>query len=237
MGIFLYSGYQIIDYYYQSYQYRKENDQLVESIQKDNDQHQLTFKEKYAKLIKKNKDFIGWLEIKDTEISYPVMYTPHDPEYYLRRDFDGNYDVRGTIFIDARTDLLKPSDNMILYGHHMHDSTMFGPLRNYKKQDYYQKHPLIHLEMEKGSFDYEIFAVFRTVDNPNHELFIDYYKFIDATGEQHFDSYIQNFINRSFYDTGIVPKYGDQLLTLSTCEYTEENGRLVVVAKKIETVK
>lgn len=232
--VFVYSAYQVGSYYYGTYRNKRETAELIENINHGEEAKEKPFALKYAEIIKKNEDFIGWIEIQDTSLNYPVMYTPNDPEYYLRRNFDKEYEFRGTIFVGGNTDLERPSDNIILYGHNMDDHTMFGALRPYKDESYYKEHPLIHFETKEGSYDYEIFSVFRTVDSPSHELYIDYYRFIDATSAEQFNSYISEFISRSYYDTGIVPSYGDKLLTLSTCEYTEKNGRLVVVARRIE---
>lgn len=241
IGIFCFSAYQVGSYYYESMKYQKHNSELINQIDDDQDgknqAKEKPFKLKYADLLKQNSDFIGWIEIADTKINYPVMYTPNNPEYYLRRNFDKEYEFRGTIFVGENTDLEKPSDNIILYGHNMDDQTMFGPLRSYKKKDYYLKHPLIRFETQRGNNQYEIFSVFRTVDNKKHDLYIDYYRFIDASSENEFNTYVHEFITRSYYDTGIIPEYGDELLTLSTCEYSENNGRLVVVARKVEETK
>lgn len=229
--VFAFSFYKVTSYYYASFQSEKKFSSLNEQI-KEESGRVLSFTEKYELLLKQNSDMVGWITIEDTKLNYPVMQTPNDEEFYLRRNFDKEYEFRGTPFVNANADL-KEDDNIIVYAHNMDDGTMFGALRKYTNVKYYQKHKDIQFETRFGDETYEIFAVFKTVDNPSDELFIDYYHFFNATSEDDFNSQIAMYKNASFYDTGITPKYGDQLLTLSTCEYSNDNGRLVVVARKI----
>ena len=91
----------------------------------------------YKNLYLKNTDIIGWLKIADTNIDYPVMQTDNDT-YYLTHDFDGNEDKNGCLFMDSKCDPVKPSTNLIIYGHHMKSGRMFGKLVNYKDSKYYE---------------------------------------------------------------------------------------------------
>ena len=84
----------------------------------------------YRWLYESNPDMVGWIMIEDTVINYPVVQTPDDPEYYLHRDFDGQDNARGCLFADVKCDV-ENSDNVIIYGHHMNDGSMFGELMNY----------------------------------------------------------------------------------------------------------
>ena len=137
--------------------------------------------------------------------------------------------------MDKDCDVLKPSTNLILYGHHMKSGQMFGGLSLYSDQSYYEKHPCIQFDTiyEKGL--YEIMYVFRSRVYSEDEIVFKYYQFIDAQSEQEFDSYMNDMEEMSLYDTGVTAQYGDRLLTLSTCDYQEKNGRFVVVAKKVTT--
>ncbi len=188
--------------------------------------------EEYKILLKTNKKLIGWLKIDDTNIDYPVMQTS-DNEYYLTHNLNQEYDKNGSIFMDKDCDVLKPSTNFILYGHHMASGRMFGKLGLYQKKSYYEEHPYIQFDTiyEKGT--YEVMYVFRSRVFKEEEIVFKYYQFIDANSEQEFDSYMNEMAEMSLYDTGVTAQYGDQLLTLSTCDYQEKNGRFVVVAKKI----
>lgn len=188
--------------------------------------------DEYKNLLNKNKKLIGWVKIDDTNIDYPVMQTT-DNEYYQDHNMNQEYDKNGSIFMDKDCDVLKPSTNYILYGHHMKSGKMFGKLHLYEDKDYYEEHKYIEFDTiyEKGL--YEVMYVFRSRVYSESEVVFKYYQFIDAHGEKEFDSNMQEMANMSLYDTGVTAQYGDQLLTLSTCDYQEKNGRFVVVAKKV----
>lgn len=190
--------------------------------------------DEYKNLLNKNKRLIGWVKIDDTNIDYPVMQTT-DNEYYLDHNLNQEYDKNGSIFMDKDCDVLKPSTNLILYGHHMKSGQMFGGLSLYSDQSYYEKHPCIQFDTiyEKGL--YQIMYVFRSRVYSEDEIVFKYYQFIDAQSEQEFDSYMNDMEGMSLYDTGVTASFGDRLLTLSTCDYQEKNGRFVVVAKKVTT--
>ena len=190
--------------------------------------------DEYKNLLNKNKRLIGWVKIDDTNIDYPVMQTT-DNEYYLDHNLNQEYDKNGSIFMDKDCDVLKPSTNLILYGHPMKSGQMLGGYSLYSDQNYYEKHPCIQFDTiyEKGL--YEIMYVFRSRVYSEDEIVFKYYQFIDAQSEQEFDSYMNDMEGMSLYDTGVTAQYGDRLLTLSTCDYQEKNGRFVVVAKKVTT--
>ncbi len=199
----------------------------------DEEQEPKEVLDEYKNLLFKNKRLIGWVKIDDTNIDYPVVQTS-DNEYYLTHNMEQEYDKNGTIFLDKDCDVLKPSTNFIIYGHHMNSGKMFGKLDLYEKEDYYKEHPYIRFDTiyEKGT--YEVMYVFRSRVYNEDEIVFKYYQFIDANSEQEFDSYMEEMASMSFYDTGVTAEYGDQLLTLSTCDNQERNGRFVVVAKRIK---
>lgn len=199
----------------------------------DEEQEPKEVLDEYKNLLFKNKRLIGWVKIDDTNIDYPVVQTS-DNEYYLTHNMEQEYDKNGTIFLDKDCDVLKPSTNYIIYGHHMNSGKMFGKLDLYEKEDYYKEHPYIRFDTiyEKGT--YEVMYVFRSRVYNEDEIVFKYYQFIDANSEQEFDSYMEEMSSMSLYDTGVTAEYGDQLLTLSTCDNQERNGRFVVVAKRIK---
>lgn len=189
--------------------------------------------EEYKKLYNLNKKLIGWIKIDDTLIDNPVMQTSNN-EYYLDHNFDQEYDKNGSVFMDAQCDALNRSTNLILYGHNMKSGKMFGSLKNYTSESYYKKHPYIKFDTiyEKGT--YQIMYVFRSKVYTEDVITFKYYQFIDAISEEEFTSNMAEMSKLSFYDTGVTAEYGEQLLTLSTCDYNEPNGRLVIVAKQIQ---
>ena len=187
----------------------------------------------YKNLYLKNTDIIGWLKIADTNIDYPVMQTDNDT-YYLTHDFDGNEDKNGCLFMDSKCNPIKPSTNLIIYGHHMKSGRMFGKLVNYKDSKYYENHPTIQFDTIYKKGTYQIMYAFNSKVYSEEEITFKYYQFIDPVSEQEFNSNMQEMQKMSLYSTGITAVYGDELLTLSTCDRSEKNGRFVVVAKKID---
>lgn len=186
----------------------------------------------YSLIHQKNQRLIGWVKIADTIIDYPVMQTVNN-EYYLDHNFNQEKDRNGCIFMDYQCDVVKGCDNIILYGHHMRSGKMFGTLNRYSKESYYEEHPTIQFDTiyEKGT--YQVMYVFRSKVYSEEEVTFKYYQFINAVSEKEFNSAMIEMAELSLYDTGVTAEYGDQLLTLSTCDYQEKKGRFVVVAKKI----
>lgn len=193
----------------------------------------LTVLDEYKTLYNKNRSLIGWLKIDDTNIDYPVMQSP-DPNYYLTHNFNQEHDNNGSIFLDPDCDIVHRNTNLILYGHHMRSGKMFGSLDSYSSEAFYEEHKYITFDTiyEKGT--YEVMYVFRSRIYNEDEIVFKYYQFIDVDSEQEFYSNMNEMAEMSLYDTGVTAVYGDKLLTLSTCDYREENGRFVVVAKRIE---
>ena len=189
--------------------------------------------EKYKTLYNKNKSLIGWIKIADTNIDYPVMQTSNN-DYYLDHNLNQEYDKNGSIFMDKDCDVLKPSTNLIIYGHHMQSGKMFGGLDKYSKESYYKEHPIIEFDTIYEEGQWEIMYVFRSRIYTTDDIVFKYYQFIDVNSEEEFYSNMNEMSKMALYDTGVTAEYGDELLTLSTCDYAEEDGRFVVVAKKIK---
>ena len=185
--------------------------------------------EKYGELFKKNNDFMGWISIDETKVNYPVMQTPHNPDYYLKKNFDREYSDYGVPYIEEAC-AVGISNNIVIYGHHMNDGSMFAELVNYYDKDYRDKHPMIQFDTISGFGTYEVIAAFK-FDTNNETFRYNEYVTMD---EEDFKEFMNEVHKRQAYDTGIDAEYGDRLLTLSTCEYTYKNGRFVVVAKKVE---
>ena len=199
----------------------------------DDEDVELEILEEYQTLYNKNKSLIGWLKIDDTNIDYPVMQTVNN-EYYLDHNYSQEYDKNGSLFLDKDCDIVHRNTNLIIYGHHMKSGKMFGNLNKYSSQDYCKKHSTIRFDTiyEKGT--YEVMYVFRSRIYNEDEIVFKYYQFLDAASEKEFTSNMQEMAALSLYDTGVTASYGDELLTLSTCDSSETDGRFVVVAKKIK---
>lgn len=188
--------------------------------------------DEYKTLYEKNKKLIGWLKIDDTNIDYPVMQTSNN-EYYLEHNFNQEYDKNGSIFLDYECSVYPRSTNLILYGHHMKSGNMFGNLQKYAKESYGKEHSLIQFDTIYEKATYQVMYVFRSQVYNEDDIVFKYYQFIDANSEAEFNSYMEEMAEISLYDTGVTAQYGDSLLTLSTCDNSQEDGRFVVVAKRI----
>lgn len=189
---------------------------------------------KFAALRDQNSDFIGWISIEDTKLDFPVMYAPNNKDFYLRHDFNKEYSVYGVPYLDEKTTLgaNDQSENLVIYGHNMKTGTIFGCLTGYKEAGYYQQHPYVQFDTVYGDGTYEVFAAF-SIDVAADTSFV-YNQYVDMD-EETYDTYVEEAISRSDVDTGIRPVYGEQLLTLSTCEYSSDNGRYVVVARRVNS--
>ena len=126
------------------------------------------------------------------------------------------------------------SSNYLIYGHRNKNGLMFEHLMKYAKKDFYKNHKTFKFTTIKEDATYEVLAVFYSrVYYKSEKNVFRYYYFINAKNEKEYNDYINSAKKASIYDTGVTAKYGDQLITLSTCEYSQEDGRFVVVAKKV----
>ncbi|MEE8705460.1 MAG: class B sortase [Oscillospiraceae bacterium] len=242
--LLLFSGYKVISILYQSYGAQQDFSKLSNryyqaGTNSDASEHDesgkaggsVTILPQFNDLISQNNDIGGWIRIEGTAVDYPVMYTPDEPQKYLHKAFDGTYSIYGVPFVGAGCSLSPRSENVVIYGHHMNDGTMFATLVNYAEKSYWEKHPVIEFSTLYESHQYEIFAAVST-DIQSAES-IRCYSFINSANEADFNSFIDGIHNAALYDTGVDVKYGDCLLTLSTCAYHTENGRFVLIAKEL----
>ena len=165
----------------------------------------------------------------DTQIDYPVMCTPTDEEYYLRRDFQKNYSYYGTPFFE--TECAEDGGVKIIYGHHINGKKMFGELLYYENKQFMLSHSDVHLYDEQGDKKYTVFAAFYTTGDDKHDI---YKKGINGLyNKDDFDAYI-NLIKSisSCVNPDVNVEIGDEILLLSTCEYSQHVGRFVVAAVK-----
>lgn len=223
---------------------KKENDiyddlqEIVQSQETDDKANELLLKEQtnennynLKNIAKINSDVIGWIKVDGTNIDYPVM---QNQNFYLHKNIYKNYSSHGTPYLAEYCDL-KTSDNLIIYGHHMNDNSMFSGLVNYKNYQFYKNHKYIKfytlINGQTVENTYEIIVTFKTIAYSDNGF--KYYNYINFYNDEDFKSYISNCQRLEFYNTETSANYGDKLITLSTCEYSQKNGRMVVVAKKI----
>ncbi len=188
--------------------------------------------EKYGELYEQNGDLAGWLTIEGTPVNYPVMQC-EDNEYYLHHDFHGEESKYGCLFAKAEADFAEGT-NVIIYGHNMKDDSMFGDLDQYMKESFYREHPTVSFDTLYEERMYEIVAVFQSQVYRKGDDVFKYYQFYQADTQEEFDDFYENIKALSLYDTGVEAEFGDTFVTLSTCAYHVEDGRFVVVARRVQ---
>lgn len=187
---------------------------------------------KIEKLRKENSEVVGWIQINGTTINYPILQTNNN-KYYLTHNYQKKESKYGSIFLKTECNLKNNNSNLIIYGHHMEDKQMFYPLVNYIDKKYYEEHKTIQIATLEEECTYTIMSVFKSrVFYQDEKDVFRYYNYTDLKDKNKYNEFIQNCKKIELYDTGIVAKYGDRIITLITCEYSQKNGRIVVVAKK-----
>lgn len=187
--------------------------------------------EKVKELQKENSDIVAWIEIEGTNINYPILHTTNN-DFYLNHNYKKEETLAGSLFLDKDFDIKNGSSNYLIYGHRNKQGLMFEDLLKYAKEDFYKEHKKIRFTTDKEDRDYEIMAVFYSrVYYKDEQNVFRYYYFVNAKDESEYNNYVKQSKDASIYDTGVTAKYGEQLLTLSTCEYSQEDGRFVIVAK------
>ncbi len=194
----------------------------------------------------KNNDCIGWLKVDGMKIDYPVMQN-EDNLFYVNRNFDGVSDNMGSIVLDSRSkpgtgtaaagygDGTRSCTNLVIGGHNMRNGTMFGDLDNFRKKDYAKKHNIIKFSTLYEEREYEILCAFLSQIYPAEKTDVfKYYNFFNADTEEEFNDFYNNIKKLQLYDTGVTAQFGDEFITLHTCTYHVEDGRMVVVGKRIK---
>lgn len=184
----------------------------------------------YDSLIAVNPDIRGWICIPGTGLSLPVLQGK-DNEFYLTHDFYGEYDRHGSIFIDCKTDVGIEQSNTVLYGHHMRDGSMFGLLENYVQEDFYRQNPVFSFDLIGEERTYQILAVVKCSLAAGENDF-RYYDYKIISEEEMFWQYYNSIKALSLYDIPVTASYGDELVTLCTCDYSVQDGRLLIIGKK-----
>lgn len=172
-------------------------------------------------LLEENSDVVGWLYCEDTPINYPIVQSK-DNDYYLRRLLDGTWNIAGTIFMDYRNTSDFSDWNSIIYGHNMNNDSMFGTLQDYKKQEYYEEHPVLYLLTPTQDYKIQLISGYTT---PATEA--KTYGFPDSIEGR--DELIENAVQRSTFEAEVQIGEENRIITLSTCAYEYEDARYVLV--------
>lgn len=184
-------------------------------------------------LYAQNSDLVGWIAVEGTGIDFPVVRERAAP-YYLTHNFAREEDRFGIPFIKHEISLEDRPDNLVVYGHNMpHSEEMFGPLEGYRDAAFCRAHPTLRFDTLAQAGEYRVVAVLLTRVYRQGEEGFRYYAETDFPDEASFAYFYENIREGSLYDTGVEASYGDSFLTLSTCVYDWENGRLAVVAKRV----
>ncbi|MCL2634293.1 MAG: class B sortase [Oscillospiraceae bacterium] len=204
----------------------------------DNSDNQVEVIEKYVEYYEKNNDFVGFLSI-DPYINYPVVQSEGDNTYYLKRNFDKVPTENGTIFADWEG-IFTPTErphNIILYGHNLLTKNGFQPLANYRKSfEFLKANPTIKFDTLYETGTYKIVSVFLTNTKESHGEVFNYWSknSIYFTSQGEFYDFVTEILDRSYYHTGVDIEYGDEFITLSTCDFSALSDlRLVIVARRV----
>lgn len=187
-----------------------------------------------------NSDYKGWLTIYGTQISEPVVQGETN-ETYLRTNINGEHAEAGTLFLDETTDLTQDG-NLIIYGHKMNDGTMFGTLDKFEDEEFFDNNGTVCWESEKGKEYYQIFALLVLPGYSTDPNFIDLQAWNNVLDEEQTADMLNTIADRaSIFRGESFNLEKDKYIFLVTCDYSINNGRLVLVgrrlSKKSETEK
>ena len=178
-------------------------------------------------LKKQNEELAGWLTIPDPVIDYPVMQTAEDNDFYLDHDFERKEDPHGTPFLDVNC-RIGESENLIIYGHHMKDGTIFQNLMLYKDAEFCENSGYVQFDTVEESAQYQV--IFVMLISAEEAEDFPYYKCTDLSDDEIYQGFLKQCSRYAIWQAEKLPESGTKLLTLSTCEYSKDDGRLVVVA-------
>lgn len=181
----------------------------------------------FDELLLRNQDVIAWIRFDEPEtINYPIVQSS-DNDYYLKRDLGGSYSIAGTVFMDYKNSPDFKDQNTLIYGHNMKNLSMFGNLKNYKEQSYYEENPYFYVYTPDGMVGkYQIFSVKEvSADTWTHQAQFETF--------EEFKIYTEEMTKGSFYDTGVEVPLSAKILSLYTCTVSDTK-RLIVQALRVE---
>lgn len=250
----------VVDYYWGNYKNQKLGEDLQNIYSQAEDIPPMTeapseadkkpekvwhLKDGAKALLERNNEIVGYINIPDTVISYPVVQRRQENgnDYYTTHNIDKEEADAGSIFLDWRnyfdyvvdgTRVLDNSQNLIIYGHEMKDGSMFGSLKSYRESEgFFSEHPVIELSSNYESYKYKIFACFIVDSEDQTDTKFDCWNTLNFENEEHFYEYVNNARKRSFKFNDVDVVYGDQLLSLQTCHSMFPTARLYVMARLV----
>ena len=192
-----------------------------------------------------NDDLVGWLKAGEG-IDLPVVQS--DNTYYLDHGFTGEEDRNGTLFLNMNNQLFPPDDVLLIHGHNMKDGSMFGTLPKFERYDYAKEHPLVTFQTiyDEEPVYYVPVSVFNASMLPDHSRYFDITQIVfpdDEAGEvtdsstfrqsSAFKAYLDELRAVSLWESPVDVNVDDKLLMLITCSYDLEDGRLMVVCRRL----
>lgn len=242
IGVLIYCGINLYTYFKGD----ASVDELLEKLQTEysthadsSDAHKVLKNGMLAKfegLYKQNEDIIGWIQIDDTAVNYPVMQTT-DNVFYLTHDFMKNESKSGALFIDSKGPITKDSrpEGIVIYGHNMKSGEFFHDALEYKDIDFFKNHMTITFDTLYEENKYKVFACFLTGGEPSQDNgnFFKYHCMQNFGSSMEFDDFYKEVMKRSYYNTDVDVEYGDELIMLSTCSNEYYDSRFVVMARKV----
>lgn len=175
-----------------------------------------------AMLRERNEDTVAWIEIDSLHIHYPVVQGA-DNEEYLYKSFDGEYSIAGSVFLDARDRADFTDRNIVLYGHHMKDGSMFHNLSRLRRKTDWEKPVEITLYTERGALRWRVYTVYSIDEDVD-------YRSPEFADDEEFRAFLKTTQHRSEQITGTDPAGAEHVLTLSTCTSNEDGQRIVIQA-------
>ena len=248
-GVFVFSAYQVYDYWHEAQareNYTKEltsaavtvtpdvpetsedtwTEETLPELEKKRPLTPITVD--FELLQQQNEDVVGWIYSADTLINYPVAQAENN-DYYLRRLQDGSNNNGGTLFKDNRSDPAAGDWCTTIYGHSMQDDTMFGSLLDYKKQEYYEEHPVLWYFTPEQAYRVQLIGGYLT--NAYSEVYE-----APETAEQR-DALAARIKNNSTFVSDVTWEEDSRLLMLSTCSYETDESRYVLLGKLVPVAK
>lgn len=242
LAIFLFSGFSLAKYLYTYYETSKSLEEVQTIYESSLAAHDKVSKEEktveplspytirpqFDDLLAVNKNIVGWISIDGTKLNNPILQSNNN-DFYLNHNFKDRESRAGSVFMDYRNDVQAINRNTILYGHAMKNDTMFGSLKNYLKQDYADRYPIIYLDTLYEGYDIEVFAAYETT--------IDFYYIeTEFESDESFQTFLHDIQARSVINMNVDVGPEDKILTLSTCKdaVLSDDHRFVVQGKLVK---
>ncbi len=204
---------------YEKFAEYKKADKSYEQIRIEKEENEENLYEKY-------EDYRGWINIKNTNINYPIVQGK-DNAFYLDKDINKNYTSSGSIFMNYLNNGFN-DENTVLFGHHMRNKTMFAQLKKYKEKEFFYGDNDIEIEVEDGKIlKYKVFSAYITDASDN-------YTQTNFDSNDEYNKFLEKIKNKSIYKSDIDVNENDKIITLSTCSYEFDDARMVVHGKLLD---